>query len=294
MGGIDPGTGAGLARDLLTANALGARATVIGTAWTEQQAAFAVEPRDPERVRAALSNALAGERSAAVKIGMVATADIARAVGGGAGRVRGPRRLRSRAARVERRHRSTTAIARAFSRLARRATLLTPNLAEAAWLLERPVHHAGRGARRRARSSRSGHRRGAGQGRPPRGRRHRRAALDGGETRARGPAHRRAEPARHRLRAGHRHRRASWPAGTPSSARSPPPRPGSASASPAPSSSTANATCKARRRRSAGTIQRGRGASRIPLRRRRRPGAQLLDHGTQAGEARTAAASGPR
>src|SRR3954471_3164895 len=36
IGGLDPGGGAGLARDLVTARALGAVVDLIGTAWTEQ------------------------------------------------------------------------------------------------------------------------------------------------------------------------------------------------------------------------------------------------------------------
>src|SRR4051812_13209557 len=36
IGGLDPGGGAGLARDLATGRALGAVVTLVGTAWTEQ------------------------------------------------------------------------------------------------------------------------------------------------------------------------------------------------------------------------------------------------------------------
>jgi len=141
VGGIDPGTGAGLARDLLTASALGARATLIGTAWTEQQRVFAVEPREPEQVRASLARALERAGRTAVKIGMVATGDIARGVETGLGSFAGPvvydpvGRASSGGALYDGDRESVL-------RLARRATLLTPNLTEAAWLLERPVETA--------------------------------------------------------------------------------------------------------------------------------------------------------
>jgi len=138
VGGIDPGSGAGLARDLLTASALGARATLVGTAFTEQQAAFAVEPRDSERVRASLSSALAGATSAAVKIGMVATAEITRAVAAGLGAFAGPV-VYDPVLRASRGDLLYDGDRESVLRLALRATLLTPNLAEAAWLLERPV-----------------------------------------------------------------------------------------------------------------------------------------------------------
>ena len=81
-GGMDPGTGAGIARDLLTAAALGASAILVGTAWTEQGRVTTIEAREPEQVRVAMTAALAeaGTTGTAVKIGMVATAPIAQAV----------------------------------------------------------------------------------------------------------------------------------------------------------------------------------------------------------------------
>lgn len=70
MGGMDPGGGAGLLRDVATARSLGAPVHAVGTAWTEQGAAVHwVEPRAPAAVRDALAHALAGG-AAAVKIGM--------------------------------------------------------------------------------------------------------------------------------------------------------------------------------------------------------------------------------
>ena len=142
VGGVDPGSGAGVARDLLTAEALGAHGVVVGTAWTEQgsSSTFAIEPRAPERVQAALASALARVDGAAsaVKIGMVATAPIAQAVEKALASYAGPVvydpvvRASSGDSLYQGDRESVLA-------LARRATLLTPNLAEAAWLLDRPV-----------------------------------------------------------------------------------------------------------------------------------------------------------
>jgi hydroxymethylpyrimidine/phosphomethylpyrimidine kinase len=142
VGGLDPGAGAGVARDLLTAAALSARGVVVGTAWTEQgsPAIGAIEPRAPERVRAALASALAkvGEAGSAVKIGMVATEPIARAIETALMSYAGPvvydPVLRASSGDALYDGDRDTILA-----LARRATLLTPNLGEAAWLLDRPV-----------------------------------------------------------------------------------------------------------------------------------------------------------
>jgi hydroxymethylpyrimidine/phosphomethylpyrimidine kinase len=142
VGGVDPGTGAGLARDLLVATALGARAIVVGTAWTEQdaRATLTVEPRQPERVAAALTAALrkAGDAGTAVKIGMVASAAIADAVTSALEPYTGPV-IFDPVVRAS----GGTALydgdKSALLALARRATLVTPNLDEAAWLLDRPV-----------------------------------------------------------------------------------------------------------------------------------------------------------
>jgi hydroxymethylpyrimidine/phosphomethylpyrimidine kinase len=140
VGGIDPGTGAGLARDLLTAVALGARAVLVGTAFTEQGEGHAVEPRSPERVRIGLAAALArtGVAKTAVKIGMVASAPIAEAILSALEGFAGPVvydpvvRASSGGSLYQGDRESVLA-------LSTRATLLTPNLGEAAWLLDRPV-----------------------------------------------------------------------------------------------------------------------------------------------------------
>lgn len=137
VGGLDPSGGAGLVRDVLTGRVLGARVLLVGTAWTRQDESGVkgVEPRCPDMVRAGLEEALAGcpANRTAVKIGMVATPGIAAALrsaldvwqgpvvfdpvlgasGGGSLFAGTPADLGS---------------------LLGRAALLTPNLAETAWL----------------------------------------------------------------------------------------------------------------------------------------------------------------
>jgi hydroxymethylpyrimidine kinase/phosphomethylpyrimidine kinase len=141
VGGLDPGVGAGIARDLLTASMLGARAVLIGTAWTEQgvHSDRTIEARPAARVSAALAAALAKlGGTGAVKVGMVATAAIAHALDQALADYAGAvvydpvLRASSGDALYDGDRQSVLA-------LARRSTLLTPNLAEAAWLLDRPV-----------------------------------------------------------------------------------------------------------------------------------------------------------
>jgi hydroxymethylpyrimidine kinase/phosphomethylpyrimidine kinase len=140
VGGIDPGAGAGALRDLLTATALGARAHVVGTAFTLQDSGFSVEPRAAEQVALGLTTALAHAGGpSSVKIGMVANAGIARAVASAlAASHPGPvvydpvLRASSGGSLYDGDRASVLA-------LARQATLLTPNLDEAGWLLDRPV-----------------------------------------------------------------------------------------------------------------------------------------------------------
>jgi len=84
VGGLDPGGGAGIVRDLLTARTLGARVRLVPTAWTVQSATAgvrSVEPRQPAALAAALGEAL-GQAPAgtAVKVGMVPDGAAARAV----------------------------------------------------------------------------------------------------------------------------------------------------------------------------------------------------------------------
>jgi len=84
VGGFDPGGGAGVVRDLLTARTLGARVRLVPTAWTAQSprtGVRSVEPRQPAALAAALGEAL--DRSppeTAVKLGMMPDQAAARAV----------------------------------------------------------------------------------------------------------------------------------------------------------------------------------------------------------------------
>ncbi len=143
VGGLDPGTGAGVARDLLTATALSALGVVVGTAWTEQgpHAACTIEPRVPERVGAALASALAraGASGSAVKIGMVASAATTQAIEAALSSYPGPV-VYDPVLRTSGGYSLYDGERSGILALARRATLLTPNLDEASWLLDRPVH----------------------------------------------------------------------------------------------------------------------------------------------------------
>ncbi len=138
VGGVDPGGGAGLLRDVATAAALGARAHAVGTAWTEQApGVHRVEPRDPAAVREALAAAVSG-RPAAVKIGMAVGPDTASAILEALAGYVGPVVLDP----VLASSRGGTLWAASPAELlplARRATLVTPNAPEAAALAGRPV-----------------------------------------------------------------------------------------------------------------------------------------------------------
>ena len=144
VGGLDPGAGAGVARDLLTAAALGARGVVVGTAWTEQglPSTCAIEPRAPERVRAALASALTrvGAAGSAVKIGMVVDARIAQAIENALQPYGGPV-VYDPVLRASSGDSLYDGDRSSMLTMARRVTLLTPNLAEAAWLLDSPVRN---------------------------------------------------------------------------------------------------------------------------------------------------------
>lgn len=139
VGGLDPGGGAGLLRDVATATALGARAYAIGTAWTQQDAGVhRVEPREPAAVGAALAEALGSMRPAAVKIGMAVgpatAAALVQALSGFSGVVVvDPVLATSRGGSL------WSGLPAQLFPLLRRATLVTPNAAEAAALGGQPV-----------------------------------------------------------------------------------------------------------------------------------------------------------
>jgi hydroxymethylpyrimidine/phosphomethylpyrimidine kinase len=138
-GGLDPGGGAGLLRDVATAARLGARAYAVGTAWTEQGPdVHRVEPRPPESVREALARAVATLRPAAVKVGMAvgpaSAGAIVEALGDYAGPVVvDPVLASSRGGPL------WAGAPEALLPLLRRATLVTPNAVEAAALAARTV-----------------------------------------------------------------------------------------------------------------------------------------------------------
>jgi hydroxymethylpyrimidine kinase/phosphomethylpyrimidine kinase len=133
VGGVDPGGGAGLVRDVLTATALGAHPLVVGTAWTEQGAhVHRVEARDPEALADSLRRALSRPPSA-VKIGMVPDAAAVAAIVAGLGSYAGPVVFDPVLA-SSRGGALTRATAAELRPLLRRATLITPNATEAAAL----------------------------------------------------------------------------------------------------------------------------------------------------------------
>jgi hydroxymethylpyrimidine/phosphomethylpyrimidine kinase len=142
VGGLDPGGGAGLLRDVATATALGARVYAVGTAWTQQDAGVhRVEPREPAAVGAALAEALEAIRPAAVKIGMAVgpatAAALVQALDGFSGSVVvDPVLATSRGGWLWK-----GSPAELFP-LLRRATLVTPNGVEAAALSGRSVETA--------------------------------------------------------------------------------------------------------------------------------------------------------
>ena len=139
VGGVDPGGGAGLLRDVATVAALGARAHAVETAWTEQGPGLhRVEPRAPDAVRAALAEALVTLRPAAVKIGMAVNPATAAALVEALGDYAGPVVVDPVLA-TSRGGPLWAAEPRELLPLLRRATLVTPNGVEAAALTERPL-----------------------------------------------------------------------------------------------------------------------------------------------------------
>ena len=142
IGGLDPTGGAGLVRDLLTAEALGAKAILVGTAWTRQDESGVkgVEPRSPGMVRAGLAQALAAcpPSRTAVKIGMVASGGIAAAIVSGLHAWQGPVVFDPVMGASAGGSLFDGAPADMLP-LVRRSTLVTPNLEEAAWLTGRAV-----------------------------------------------------------------------------------------------------------------------------------------------------------
>jgi hydroxymethylpyrimidine/phosphomethylpyrimidine kinase len=138
VGGLEPGGGAGVIRDTLTAAAHGARPIVVATAWTEQgPEVHRVEVRDAEALHDSLRHMLAAN-PAAVKVGMVPDGASAKAILEGLRNFQGPvvfdpvlASSRGRAL--------YGGPADDLVPLLARATLATPNTVEAAALSGLPV-----------------------------------------------------------------------------------------------------------------------------------------------------------
>jgi hydroxymethylpyrimidine/phosphomethylpyrimidine kinase len=132
IGGLDPGAGAGLGRDLLTGRAFGAAVRLVATAFTEQSAdrVLSVEPRDPGALDVAVKQALRTHTPDAVKIGMTPgsehAAAILRALEGFAGPVIADPVLRASSGGA-----LWAGPASGLLPLLRRATVATPNIPEA-------------------------------------------------------------------------------------------------------------------------------------------------------------------
>jgi hydroxymethylpyrimidine kinase/phosphomethylpyrimidine kinase len=143
IGGLDPSGGAGLARDLLTAMALGGQTMLVGTAWTRQdeRGVCAIEPRHPDMLRLAIEHALEScdPKRTAIKVGMTGQGAIVSAIVSGLKTWTGPVVFDP----VLGASSGGTALFQGAPAdmlpLMGRATLLTPNLAEASWLLGLPV-----------------------------------------------------------------------------------------------------------------------------------------------------------
>ncbi len=141
VGGIDPGGGAGLLRDVATAKALGADPYAVGTAWTEQgDGIHRIEARAPAGVAEALTWAVVHLQPAAVKIGMAVSPDTAAAIETGLAGFRGPVVV-DPVLSTSRGGPLWSADPRALLPLCRRATLVTPNASEAAALTGRRVEN---------------------------------------------------------------------------------------------------------------------------------------------------------
>ena len=142
IAGSDSGGGAGIQADLKTFSALGVYGTSAITAITAQntRGVLAVETLAPALVAQQIAAVLADIRIDAVKIGMLATPAVIAAVAEALQGWTGPVVLdpvmvaKSGDALLQ-----GDAIAALIRYLLPRADLLTPNLPEAAWLLDRPL-----------------------------------------------------------------------------------------------------------------------------------------------------------
>lgn len=143
IAGSDPSGGAGVQADLKTFSALRCYGLGVITALTVQntQGVFLVAPVGPEMVAAQIDAIFADSEVAAVKIGMLATAEIAEAVAVSLTRARArnivldPVLAATRGAAMS----GAGLEAAIVARLLPLVTLATPNLAEAAALTQTPL-----------------------------------------------------------------------------------------------------------------------------------------------------------
>lgn len=139
IAGVDPSGGAGIAADLKTFSALGAYGMCVVTALTAQNTlgVYGVDTVPPDFVAKQIDAVFADVRVDAVKIGMVATADIAVAIADVLARhnahhvVLDPVMIAKSGDRLL----AADAIAAIHERLMPLADIVTPNLPEAATLL---------------------------------------------------------------------------------------------------------------------------------------------------------------
>ncbi|MER8729898.1 hydroxymethylpyrimidine/phosphomethylpyrimidine kinase [Mesorhizobium sp. M1227] len=84
VGGSDPSGGAGIARDIETISSIGVRTCLAVTALTVQthEAVMEIHPSQPDLVADQMCAALQANKVAAIKIGMLATAEIVVATAG--------------------------------------------------------------------------------------------------------------------------------------------------------------------------------------------------------------------
>jgi hydroxymethylpyrimidine/phosphomethylpyrimidine kinase len=141
IAGLDPSGGAGILADVKAFSAHGAYGAAVLTAITAQntRAVTAVQAVAPELVCEQLETLLADVRIDAIKVGMLANAEIAAAVAARLARIR-PQQLVVDPVMVAKsgdRLLDAAAIDTLRSRVLPLATLITPNLPEAGVLLDR-------------------------------------------------------------------------------------------------------------------------------------------------------------
>jgi hydroxymethylpyrimidine/phosphomethylpyrimidine kinase len=142
IAGVDPSGGAGVLGDVKTFSALGAYGTAVLTALTAQntRAVTGVEPVSPAFVRAQLDTLLDDVHIHAIKVGMLANAEVARAVAERLERCKVPVIVDPvMVAKSGDRLLDESAIETLRRRVLPLATLITPNLPEVGVLLGRPA-----------------------------------------------------------------------------------------------------------------------------------------------------------